>query len=203
MTMSKPVFTGGLEEMSDGPHRSLKLRKPWQELAKRADQVTYDAFQIAAAMTHAVANDFKMEVSWPLLEALKAVFTGRNNSLGMPELALDQLENARVLAAASVFGANLLEWSITLIHEGKFGIEALHEAVGLAAKDRCHANIRSIEEHYLRNSNEQKANYLSKRLQNAIPTLSSTQLGLDLVSPEPTRLLPPRKLGGLDDGVLL
>ena len=189
--------------MSDGPHRSLKLRKPWKELAKRADQDTYDASQIAEATAYAVASDFKMEVSWHLMEALKAVFTGCDNSLEMPELALDQLENAKALAAASVFGTNLVEWSITLIHEGKFGIEAFHEAVGLAAKDRCHANIRSIEEHYLRDSNERRAEHVSKRLQNAISTLSSTQLGLDLVGPEPVRIAPPRKMEGLDDGVSL
>jgi hypothetical protein len=204
--LSDNVKTGihwGLDEMSDGPHRSLKLRKPWKELAKRADQDTYNASQIAEATTHAVASDFKMEVSWHLMEALKAVFTGRDNSLEMPELALDQLENAKALAAASVFGTNLVEWSITLIHEGKFGIEAFHEAVGLAAKDRCHANIRSIEEHYLRDSNEQRAEHVSNRLQNAISILSSIQLGLDLVGPEPTRILPPRKMEGLDDGVSL
>jgi hypothetical protein len=189
--------------MSDGPHRSLKLRKPWRELAKRADQDTYDAAQIAEATAHAVASDFKMEVSWLLMEALKAVFTGRDNSLEIREIALTQLEDAKALAAASVFGTNLVEWSSTLIHEGKFGIEAFHEAVGLAAKDRCHANIRSIEEHYLRDSNEQRADYVSRRLQNAISTLSSSQLGLDLVGPEPTRLLPPRKMEGIDEGVSL
>ncbi len=189
--------------MSDGPHRSLKLRKPWKELAKRADKDTYDASQIAEATKHAVASDFKMEVSWLLMEALKAVFTGCDNSLEIREIALTQLEDAKAFAAASVFGTNLVEWSIALIHEGKFGIEAFHEAVGLAAKDRCHANIRSIEEHYLRDSNERRAEHVSKRLQNAISTLSTTQLGLDLLGPEPVRIAPPRKMEGLDDGVWL
>lgn len=187
--------------MSDGPHRSLKLRKAWRELAKRADQNTYDAAQVAEATAHAVASDFKLEVSGPLMETLKAVFTGSDNSLGIRELALEQIENTRALAAASVFGFNLLQWSTALIHEGKFGIEAFYEAVGLAAKDRVQANIRSIQEHYLRDSNQQRADRVAERLNSAISTFSDVQFGLNLVGPEPIRISPPRKMPGLDEGV--
>ncbi len=189
--------------MSDGPHRSLKLQKPWRELAKRADQDAYDTAQITEATIHAVASDFKMEVNWSLTTALKAVFSGFDNSLGMREIALAQLEDAKALSAASVFGTNLVQWCIALIHEGKFGIEAFYEAVGLAAKDRCHANIRSIEEHYLRDSNQQRADRVGKRLQSVISTFSEAQFGLDLVGLGPARISPPRKRTGIQDGVSL
>lgn len=49
--------------MSDGPHRSLPMRKPWRELAMRGDKAAYSASEVAEAATNALASDFKMEVS--------------------------------------------------------------------------------------------------------------------------------------------
>src|SRR5665213_1002851 len=104
--------------MSDGPHRSLPMRKPWRELAKRGDQGTYDAEQVAEAAAGALASDFKNEVKWSLIDALKSAFTGRDNSLGLVEIGLQELEAAKALAAGSVFGMNAVAWSIELITEG-------------------------------------------------------------------------------------
>ncbi len=62
--------------MSDGPHRSLPMRKPWKELAKRGDQSTYDSEQVAEAATRALVSDFRNEVSWSLINDLKSIFGG-------------------------------------------------------------------------------------------------------------------------------
>lgn len=189
--------------MSDGPHRSLKLRKPWKELAKRGDQSVYDVDQVAAAATDALASDFKNEVKWSVIDSLKAIFTGRDNSLMLSEIALQELEDAKVLAAGSVFGMNAVAWSAELINDGRFGLDAFHEAIGLAAKMRGFANVRSIEEHYLRESNHRRAGYVGKRLHDAISSFSEGQLGLMLVAPESTRTQPSSKMTQIDDGVPL
>lgn len=189
--------------MSDGPHRSLRMRKAWKELAKRGDQLTYDAEQVGEAASHALASDFKNEVSAPLVSALKDVFTGRDNSLGLREIALQQLEDAKALAAGSVFGMNAVAWSIQLVHEGRQGKEALYEAVGLAAKERGFANTRSVEEHYLRESSQRRADGVAARLQNAISGLSESKLGSMLVDPQPAAARGPRKKTSVNDGVPL
>jgi hypothetical protein len=189
--------------MSDGPHRSLRMRKAWKELAKRGDQLTYDAEQVGEAASHALASDFRNEVSAPLVSALKDVFTGRDNSLGLREIALQQLEEAKALAAGSVFGMNAVAWSIELVNEGRRGKEALYEAVGLAAKERGFANTRSVEEHYLRKSNQRRADGVAARLQNAISGLSESKLGSMLVDPQPAAPRGPPKKMDVNDGVPL
>lgn len=189
--------------MSDGPHRSLPMRKPWRELAKRGDQGTYDPEQVAEAAASALASDFKNEVKWSLIDALKSIFTGRDNSLELPEIALQELENAKVLAAGSVFGMNAVAWSIELISDGRFGLDAYYDAIGLAAKERGFANVRSVEEHYLRESNPRRSDNVGKRLHAAISSLSESRLGLMLVAPVLAKTQSPKKRTYLDEGVPL
>ncbi len=189
--------------MSDGPHRSLPMRKPWKELAKRGDQDAYDARQVAEAAADALASDFRNEVKWSLIDALKSTFTGRDNSLMLPEIALHELESAKALAAGSVFGMNAVAWSLGLIKEGRFGLDAFHEAIGLAAKMRGFANVRSVEEHYLRKSNPQRSTNVSKRLQSAVSSLSEGRLGSMLVAPDVAKAERSRKKNHVDEGVAL
>lgn len=186
--------------MSDGPHRSLPMRRAWRKLAMRGDQDAYSTSDIAEAATNALARDFKMEVSWALTREVEAIFSGRDNSLMLPEIAFEQLNDANALAAGSVFGRNLLACSAELINEGRFGLDSFHEAIGLAAKMRGLANVRSVEEHYLRESNQQRAKHVSRRLLNAISGLSENQLGLNLLNPA-IGVLRSRKMTGVDAGV--
>ncbi|NDP64637.1 hypothetical protein [Polaromonas sp.] len=189
--------------MSDGPHRSLQMRKLWKVLAMRADQSAYAAEEVAEAVTNALIGDFKNEVKFSLLSALKAIFTGLNNSLESPEIALQELADAKSLAAGSVFGMNAVEWSIELIRNGKFGLDAFYDAVGLAAKMRGYANIRSAEEHYVRKSTLERAVHLKQRLTSAVSGLSEGLLGSILVGSEFASAQRSRKKTHLDEGVQL
>ncbi len=179
------------------------MRRPWRELAKRGDQRVYDSEQVAEAATQALASDFKNEVSGQLINALKHVFTGRDNSLRLPEIALQQLEEAKALARGSVFGMNAVAWSIQLVHEGRLDKQALYDAVGLAAKERGFANTRSVEEHYLRESNRRRADGVTERLNTAISELSESKLGWMLVDSPPAAARGLRKKTDLSDGVRL
>lgn len=187
--------------MSDGPHRSLPMRKPWKVLAMRADQCVYTAEEVAEAATNALVGDFKNEVKFSLISALKAIFTGRDNSLKSPEIALQELADAKSLAAGSVFGMSAVGWSIELISNGKFGIDAFHAAVGLAAKARGYANTRSAEEHYVRKSTVRRSVYLKQRLTSAISGLSEGRLGSMLVGSQVALAQRSRKKTHLDEGV--
>jgi hypothetical protein len=189
--------------MSDGPHRSLPMRRAWKELAKRADQRAYDSEQVSEAVPHALASDWKNEVSGALITALKNVFAGRDNSLRIPEIALDQLEAAKPLAAGSVFGMNAVSWSVQLVNEGRMDEDALYEAVGLAAKERGFAGARQVEEHWLRESSQRRSDGVSARLESAISGLSEGKLGARLIDPQPSSRRAPSKRTDINDGVPL
>jgi hypothetical protein len=189
--------------MSDGPHRSLPMRRAWKEVAKRADKRTYDATQVQEAVLSALAKDWKNEVSPALISALKHVFSGRDNSLGLPEIALDQLEAAKPLAAGSVFGANAVSWCILAAKEGRLDMASFHEAIGSAIRERGLATSRQVEEHYLRESNHRRADHVGARLESALAACSNAALATTVIDPQPSSRPGLRRQSGLDDGVAL
>lgn len=189
--------------MSDGPHRSLPMRKAWKNLAERADKRVYDQAEVAEAIPAALASDWNNEVSAPLVTALKRIFARKDNSLGITEIALKQLEGAKPLAAGSVFGANAVSWCEQVIHEGRLDLPALYEAVGNAAKERAFAGTRQVEEHYLRESSERRADGVRARLENAVSGTASSTLGSMLVDGTSEASAAPRKRTEIDEGVAL
>lgn len=189
--------------MSDGPHRSLQMRKPWKELAKRGDQPIYDPEQVAQAATIALASDFRNEVPWSLINALKSIFGGLDNSLQLPEIAIQQLQDLKKSAPGSVFARNAIEWSIQLVNEGRLKPDTAYVAIGLAAKARGFANTRQIHEHVLRETNQTRADGVTARLTTAIGGLSESSLGSILMNQHSARQSRLTKNDSLDAGVPL
>lgn len=187
--------------MSDGPHRSLDLRRQWKRLAEVGDNQAYASVEVAQAATVALASDFVNEVSGPLLKMLKSIFSGKGNSLGSPEIALQQLNDARALAGGSVFGNNAVSCSELLISEGRLDLQAFYDAVGLAAKMRGLANALAVEEHYLRKCTLRRANNVASRIKNAISSFSESSLGSLLIDARSAISGSRKRKSGLDDGV--
>jgi hypothetical protein len=179
------------------------MRRAWKELAKRADKRTYDATEVQEALRHALASDWKNEVSPALISALKDVFSGRDNSLGFRKIALDQLEAAKPLAASSVFGTNAVSWCIQLVKEGRLDNAALYEAVGLAIRERGFAASRQVEEHYLRESSHKRADHVGVRLEGALAAFSDVALATTVFEPQPSPRSGLKKKTDLNDGVAL
>lgn len=189
--------------MSDGPHRSLPMRRPWKELAKRGDQCTYDSEQVAEAATIALVSDFRKEVTWSMINALKSIFGGLDNSLRIPEIAIQQLKDLRSETAGSVFARNAVEWSIQLVNEGRLEPDAVFVAIGLAAKARGFACARQIHEHVLRATNKSRADGMTSRVTNAIGGLSESSLGSLLMNREGAAQRRIKSNNNLDAGVPL
>ncbi|WP_084630836.1 hypothetical protein [Mesorhizobium sp. LSJC285A00] len=187
--------------MSDGPHRSLPMRPAWRRLSKRADNASYDVTEVADALHRAARSDFRNEVSPALVAALIKIFSGENNSLGIREIAVDQLRSIKPLAAGSVFGTRLHEWATLAADEGRLTRVALDAAVGNAAKESTFNGIRQVTEHYLRKSSERRADKVSARLRDAATKLDSRDLGARLLAPSQQRRSMRRT--GVDEGVAL
>jgi hypothetical protein len=179
------------------------MNRPWKEVAKRADQRTYAAEEVRDSVTYALARDWKNEVSAPLIAALKKVFTGQDNSLGLTEIALDQLERAKPLAGGSVFGANAVAWCVQLVNESRLDNDAFYEAIGLAARERGFAASRQFDEHYLRKVGHTRADGVGGRVVDALKSLSDTQLGAALIDPRSRPRRRFKRRSEVDEGVPL
>jgi hypothetical protein len=166
----------------------------------RADQPTYSSQDVRELMPAALGGEWRSEVAPALLTAIKRAFAFKNNSLKFPDIAIQQLEAARHLAAGSVFGSNALSWAIQLVQEGRTDANAVYDVVGLAAKERGYAHFRQIEEHYLRESIERRADGVRARLEGAISGLSVTELGAMIID-RPAARRGSKKKSNIDDGV--
>jgi len=189
--------------MSDGPHRSLPMRKAWKDLAKCAEQPTYAPEQVCEAALRALSGDWKKEISAKLIVLLKKVFLGHDNSLGFQKIALDQLGAAKSLAAGSVMGTNLVGWCIELVQGGRMNLQAFYDAVRFTIQERAFAGARQVEEHYLRKADLEQSIGVKARIEEAISGLSEKMLGEDLVDSQPPSGRTVRKRKDIDDGVPL
>ncbi len=189
--------------MSDGPHRSLPMRKAWKDLAKCADQRTYEPEQVREAALHALSSDWKKEVPAALIVALKKVFLRHENSLGFQKILIEQLEAARRLAAGRVLGVNIIDWCIELVHGGRTDLNTLYDAVRSSIQDRAFAGARQVEEHYLREATLKRAVGVKARIEEAISGLSEKMLGEDLLDSQHSTGRTVKKRKDIDDGVPL
>lgn len=188
--------------MSDGPHKSLPMSRAWKKLAQRGDEKTYGADEVRDAAVYALSKDFKKEVSGKLLRALRNIFDGTDNSLLMPDVAMRALDDARHLAAGSVFGLAAVRWSEEFIQSGAFGRDNFHEAIGCAVQERGYAGQKQVQEHYLREDGARRADGVASRLGEAIDGLNARDVGRSFTG-DGERAAAPRKRADLDEGVAL
>ena len=58
--------------MSDGPHKSLPMRRGWKKFSARADKAVFERDQVADAVGPALEGDWKQDVA-PHLAAIRDV----------------------------------------------------------------------------------------------------------------------------------
>ena len=59
--------------MSDGPHRSLPMKRNWKSVAERADKHSFDVADISAAMIPALAGDCRDEIRPGLIDRVRGI----------------------------------------------------------------------------------------------------------------------------------
>lgn len=64
--------------MSDGPHRSLPMRKGWQKLAERGDGKLHTAEQVRDAVPLALADDWRDERCDDFMKHVRGVLLGND-----------------------------------------------------------------------------------------------------------------------------
>jgi hypothetical protein len=178
------------------------MRRAWKRVAERGDQTAFAPGEVCDAMVLALEADLRNEVPEHFLAQLLSCFRSRESSLFAPVGS----EDLALLAASagSGFGKSICEFAVYLAESGQVGDAAAEGAIKHALDDRAARCIKSVEEHYLRESSTRRATRVRGRLEEAVNLsgheclrLARRLLGLES-SPRPVL-----KKTGLDDGVTL
>lgn len=166
--------------MSDGPYKSLPLRKPWKDVCEYAYKDAYTLQETADAMCAALHDDITRDVGKAPLNAMGTVLLENAQGNLLSSEASVELENIRSFYPASSLFDATIEHTQLALHNGFTGEEALEIGIKNASIDNARANIRAAEEHChreARNKSEQiKAVNVRDNLE---ATLQTTRINSD------------------------
>lgn len=188
--------------MSDGPHRSLPMRRGWKRVAEYADNLTFQSEEINGAVIHALEQDCHEELSPEYMVSLRAVFRVSENLLFERDVQ-SELEALRGQAGSGV-GNTILEHAVQKSATCRPTPNTLVEILTDALTDRVARGARQVEEHYLRESKQPRANTVRARIERSSNRSAIEGLARQILNPDGDgSSLPTLKRQGLDDGVML
>ncbi|OPY85684.1 MAG: hypothetical protein A4E65_00080 [Syntrophorhabdus sp. PtaU1.Bin153] len=188
--------------MSDGPHRSLPMRRGWKRVAECADNQVFEREEVGDAIIRALEKDWKEEVSPEFMSNLWRVCSDQEGCLFKDDVR-PRLEALRGTAGCGI-GRIVLDLAIERCPSGTAGLDFRLKTITDALTDRMARCARQVEEHYCRKSTEPHANRVRERIEQATDRAAMEGLARRILKPEPARLdHPPLKREGLDDGVRL
>ena len=186
--------------MSDGPHRSLPMRRGWKKVAEYAGNETFASNDIRDAIVTAIEQDWRKDISPGFVGSIQDVLGGATL---FSEDSIQALEDIRQSVAGCAMGNVLLDHVVYAVSDGKSGDTALQEAVTRTATDWSARCARQVEEHYLRKSSTENTTNVRSRIEEAIQKAPFTALASRLLDAESRPALRLVKHDGLDDGVTL
>jgi len=189
--------------MSDGPHRSLDMRRGWKKAAEFADNPACAKADVNSAVTSAFAGDWRLDVPDTLVSAVCNILGGEQDSL-FRDQAVMQLEALRGITAGHGLGQVLIDCAVQRMVNGGPGPDAAVEATETALAIWGARHGRQIDEHFCRASTDRRAQNVRRRIEEEIGSASFQQLIRQLLQPDttPAPHTPPKKTG-VDDGVQL
>lgn len=188
--------------MSDGPHKSLPMHRAWRRVAEFADNQTFDAEQVDTAVIYALKQDCLSELSPEYISSLRVVFRVSENLLFEREVQAE-LEALRGQAGSGI-GITILELAIQKSACDELTPISLEGVLADALTDRLARRARQVEEHYLREAEQPRANTVRARIERTSSRPAIEELARQISRPDgDAHSLPPLKRQGLDDGVKL
>lgn len=189
--------------MSDGPHRSLNMRRGWKKVAEYADKGAFSSDEIGDAVASAYLQDARKELPDSVAHAVCEILGDQQEHL-FRDQKVEQLEALRPLAAGHGFGAILIDCATQRAHSGAVGPDSGLETMAAALELWGARHARQIEEHYRRESTLRRATNVRTRIEEgiggmALHGLARQILKLDIKGNGRTSA----KKDGIDDGVRL
>ena len=188
--------------MSDGPHRSLPMRRPWKTVAECADNAAFEVEEIRETILPALENDCRREMRREFLDGLSRVCADQESSLFKTDIrpVLEELRRTANMGVESL----VLDHAIRTAANGASGRGVAEKAVSQALKDRGASGIKQVEEHYLRKSNAKRAHNVRDRMEQAVSGADTDSVARRLLDGrQKNATAKPTKRQGLDDGVKL
>jgi hypothetical protein len=194
--------------VSDGPHRSLKMRRPWQNVAEYADNPGFSPEEVGDALSVALANDWKTDIPPKVAQQVGVLLNEPQASL-FSETRVQQLEALRPQMTGEL-GHLLIDHSIFYVThrvptDGIPSDQDASAAVGADVLRHWSARgARQVEEHYIRKSSQVHARDIRTRLEQSIARAVTGSLGRQLLGGGVVKApLAIRRRTGIDDGVPL
>lgn len=187
--------------MSDGPHKSLPMRRAWRRVAERGDKSAFAPEEVSRAVVLALEQDCRTDLGHGFLDELCRLFLHQEAWLFRNGLTA-QLEQLRGVAGAGI-GALILDHAIHCAERGETGLNGAARAIGAALNERAARGMRQVEEHYYRKSTERHALRVRARMEEGIGNAQAAIEGLAgrMVKLESGPSLREPRKRGLDDGV--
>lgn len=182
--------------MSDGPHRSLPMRRWWKRLAERADKCAFTAYEVAEALVPALEAECRSEMTSAFRDRLRR--EAAEPTLFGPQLTMVDEQ------AATGFERRVLGHLAVLSPAESSDGSAIQTALENALRGEALRYSRQIEEHYLREAPPHRAQNVRDRLNEALGRSNVRAIGeklLRLKNSDRTARVSIKS--GLDDGVKL
>ena len=192
-----------MTEVSDGPYRSLDMRRHWKRLAKRASNAACDDQERAEALAGALQRDWVLEVPAGLPGRLRDILDDRQGDL-LGDSAPERLEVLRGETADSPLASILVDCAAQALHEGYSGDDAVVKATADTLQERACSSRRQVEEHWLRESSVRSAKLMRSRIDAAIAAADVNAIARDCLGfSSGTSSHAPLRKTRIDDGVPL
>lgn len=130
--------------MTDGPYRSLSLKRHWKGFARRADIEVYSLEERRQYLLTAVKKEFSESV----LTATRDILNDKGFFHSIDSIKL--IEAIRKDCRGSTADNTFLNNIVYELSKGRTGEMALQSALKNAFEEVARAHLRSIEEHYCR-----------------------------------------------------
>jgi hypothetical protein len=183
--------------MSDGPHRSLPMRRAWKKVAECGANRAFASEEVSQRIAPALEEDCRAELAPVFIDALQTLY----GSLFRNQIE-SELEGLRNLVGPGI-GRVILDHAIQLAADGEIGPDVPLKVVSNGLADRAQRCSRQVEEHYLRESSDRKAKHVRNRIDDGISKAATAveALARRILKIESGSSTRPQKQDGLDDGV--
>jgi hypothetical protein len=182
--------------MSDGPHRSLRMRRHWQKLAERAAKSVFSLSEVNEALPYALHCDI-LEAP---IEAVCDIVAGGAQGSFFNDDRLAELEIVGKSYYGSAAAVTLIECAAQTVHQGLTGEAAKEYMLKNTLDGLVRNSFRSMEEHYQRKEGGESSSFLRKRLDAARNALDTEALTKKILSPQKRARTRLNKQTGIDEG---
>ncbi len=186
--------------MSDGPHRSLPMRRWWRKVLERADKTAYSVPECAEAIAVAVERE--------CLEELRPGFRGALHALHSEPGLFTPAESPQMQTLAEAARTPLercvMDNLAVLTPEERSGFNWLSKVITNAMRDNTPRFLKQMEEHTQRAASPRRAQHVRERLNQAMVAAPFATVTDKVLQPSVRSAHATLKAkSGLDEGVRL